>query len=243
MFIDKREQISSTLPLRNFYWIFPMGFLCYSTQYYSRKSKMADSVCENLDELTLDFFDKFEQLQAKREEICRKMRDGYLNLSQARYSMGNKSVCSLQYSENMKATSLVEMNENGEVAFDIVKDKPGDSKEEKNEDNPSSLRKRKGKQKPERDDKDISAEDSKKDDDLVVEDLPLEDLSLKVRKQTDPLKWFGVLVPMCLRTGQAQFKSTIDLCCEIVNLENDIKILMSKYRTLKQLKVKQKDEK
>jgi len=202
---------------------------------------MVDTVCEKLDELTLNFFDKFEQLQAKREEICKIMKDGYLNLSQARYSMGNKSVCSLQYSEKMKASTLVDLNENGEISFEIMNVEAGDCKKDTKEGKSSSLRKRKVNNKLENENLDdkISVKDSI-DDDVEVEDLSSKELSLKDRKRTDnPLKWFGVLVPMCLRTGQAQFRTVIDLCCELVNLENEMKILIEKYRTQKQLKLKQ----
>lgn len=203
---------------------------------------MADEACERLDELTLNFFDKFEQIQAKREEICKIMKDGYLNLSQARYSMGNKSVCPLQYSEKMKASTFVSLNDNDGLAFEIVNFKAEDCTKDVKEEQSGSVRKRKVDKKPENEN--IDGSNSVKDlhvDD--TEDLTLQELSLKDRKQADdPLKWFGVLVPVCLRTGQAQFRKAIDLCCELVNLENEIKTLMEKYRSQKKLKIKQKDE-
>ena len=62
--------------------------------------KMED-ICEELDRLTVEFFDTLECLQEKREYLNASIRDGHLNLSKACHSMGNKSVGALQYSHKM----------------------------------------------------------------------------------------------------------------------------------------------
>ncbi|XP_031559702.1 coiled-coil domain-containing protein 115-like [Actinia tenebrosa] len=205
-----------------------------------------DSVAEKLDDLTLEFFEKFESLQRKREELSKAMRDGYLNLSQARYSMGNKAVGPLQYSSRMQA--LVSVYENNAMQFELQKNIPGHSenKKEDQEDESSSsgLRKRKGTL-PSKENGEIS---ESVDDNLAfgVQEIELSDMKKKDktvgRQETvgkDPLKWFGVLVPMCLRTGQNDFRSAIDLCCDLVNLENEMKDLMKNFREFKALKHKQ----
>jgi vacuolar-type H+-ATPase subunit D/Vma8 len=201
---------------------------------------MADSTSEELDELTLEFFEKFEVLQRKREKLCKVMKNGYLNLSQARYSMGNKAVGTLQYSSRMQA--LISVHENDFMKFELQKNILNKSvdKEEEAEENSltSGLRKRKGIV-PSKENGDISNSDV--NDKLTggVQEIELNDMVKKKKNLAqDPLKWFGVLVPMCLRTGQNDFKSAIDVCCELVNLENEIKALMKNYRELKILKHK-----
>lgn len=202
-----------------------------------------DCVPEKLDELTLEFFEKFESLQQKREELCKAMRDGYLNLSQARYSMGNKAVGPLQYSSRMQALVLV--HDNDAMKLELQRNIPGKSKDKKEdteeESSSSGLRKRKGL---------LSSKENGKISELLednlafgVQEMELSDLKKKneIVKQ-DPLKWFGVLVPMCLRTGQNDFKSAIELCCDLVNLENEVKDLMKNYREFKALKHQQQSK-
>ena len=178
---------------------------------------------------------KFEQLQNRREQLCKAMRDGYQNLSQARYSMGNKAVRSLQYSEKMKASTVVEVSEN--ISFEIQKSEVGtDSyKEEANEETPweSVLRKRKGNSQESVEESNVSLSIKLK----AVEDLNGNEKSRELKDQpSNTLNWFGVLVPMCLRTGQGDFKTAVELCCELVNLENDMKNLIKEYRIQKDLK-------
>ena len=60
-----------------------------------------EDVCEELDHLIVEFLESFECLKGKREYLNASIRDGHLNLSKARHSMGNKSVGALQYSHKM----------------------------------------------------------------------------------------------------------------------------------------------
>ena len=60
-----------------------------------------DDLCCDLDRLTLEFFDNLELLREKKKSLNAAIRDGHLNLSKARYSIGNKSVGALQYSHKM----------------------------------------------------------------------------------------------------------------------------------------------
>lgn len=63
------------------------------------------------------------------------------------------------------------------------------------------------------------------------EKLPLESSSNGYVQ--DPLKWFGILVPGCLRTGQKNFQSAIELSCEMVNFEIKLKEIVEKFKALK----------
>ena len=200
-----------------------------------------DDICSQLDQLTIEFFDILEQLHEKREYLNAAIRDGHLNLSKARYSMGNKSVGALQYSHKMdhalyhiESVYSEEQSVDTCVAFELKKSSPGKvmkpskaDTDEKDEER-NVLRRRK----PQR-------SDSLNDEITGIEDLSLskeEKLPFESSSNgcvQDPLKWFGILVPGCLRTGQKNFQSAIELSCEMVNLEIKLKEIIEKFKALK----------
>ena len=200
-----------------------------------------DDICSQLDQLTIEFFDILEQLHEKREYLNAAIRDGHLNLSKARYSMGNKSVGALQYSHKMdhalyhiESVYSEEQSVDTCVAFELKKSSPGKvmkpskaDTDEKDEER-NVLRRRK----PQR------------SDSLTDEITGIEELSLSKEEKLpfesssngcvqDPLKWFGILVPGCLRTGQKNFQSAIELSCEMVNLEIKLKEIIEKFKALR----------
>lgn len=199
-----------------------------------------DDICSQLDQLTIEFFDVLEQLHEKREYLNAAIRDGHPNLSKARYSMGNKSVGALQYSHKMdhalyhiESVYSEEQSVDTCVAFELKKSSPGKvmkpskaDTDEKDEER-NVLRRRK----PQR------------SDSLTDEITGIEELSLSKEEKLpfesssngcvqDPLKWFGILVPGCLRTGQKNFQSAIELSCEMVNLEIKLKKIIEKFKAL-----------
>ena len=200
-----------------------------------------DDICSQLDQLTIEFFDILEQLHEKREYLNSAIRDGHLNLSKARYSMGNKSVGALQYSHKMdhalyhiESVYSEEQSVDTCVAFELKKSSPGKvmkpskaDTDEKDEER-NVLRRRK----PQR-------SDSLNDEITGIEELSLskeEKLPFESSSNgcvQDPLKWFGILVPGCLRTGQKNFQSAIELSCEMVNLEIKLKEIIEKFKALK----------
>ena len=199
-----------------------------------------DDICSQLDQLTIEFFDILEQLHEKREYLNAAIRDGHLNLSKARYSMGNKSVGALQYSHKMdhalyhiESVYSEEQSVDTCVAFELKKSSPGKvmkpskaDTDEKDEER-NVLRRRK----PQR-------SDSLNDEITGIEELSLskeEKLPFESSSNgcvQDPLKWFGILVPGCLRTGQKNFQSAIELSCEMVNLEIKLKEIIEKFKAL-----------
>lgn len=200
-----------------------------------------EDICSQLDQLTIEFFDILEQLHEKREYLNGAIRDGHLNLSKARYSMGNKSVGALQYSHKMdhalyhiESVYSEEQSVDTCVAFELKKSSPGKvmkpskaDTDEKDEER-NVLRRRK----PQR-------SDSLNDEITGIEELSLskeEKLPFESSSNgcvQDPLKWFGILVPGCLRTGQKNFQSAIELSCEMVNLEIKLKEIIEKFKALK----------
>ncbi|KAG8428954.1 hypothetical protein GDO86_018732 [Hymenochirus boettgeri] len=65
-------------------------------------------LCDRLDHLLLNLMEDLENLQDKRESLNRLIEQGWFSLSQARYTMGTKSVSSLQYSPDMAPSTLVQ---------------------------------------------------------------------------------------------------------------------------------------
>ena len=214
-----------------------------------------EDICEELDRLTVEFFDTFECLQEKREYLNASIRDGHLNLSKARYSMGNKSVGALQYSHKMDCALYhissfggisKEQSENAVVTFELEKTLPrrGKGASEANlkekEEEKNVVRRRK----PQKSGS-LSDEATSRIEELYLpkeENLPVEDASINGCVQ-DPLKWFGILVPGCLKTGQKNFQSAIELSCVIVNLEVKVKEIIEQLNALKIRKRELSEEK
>ncbi|XP_075189070.1 vacuolar ATPase assembly protein VMA22-like [Anomaloglossus baeobatrachus] len=67
-----------------------------------------EDVNQRLDRLLLRVMDDLEDLKEKRQCLNGVIEEGWLCLSQSRYSMGNKSVSSLQYTPEMTPSSFVQ---------------------------------------------------------------------------------------------------------------------------------------
>lgn len=82
-------------------------------QSFSTMDKGKELLCQNLDKLVIDFFDALDILYQKQAKMEQHMRDGYLSLSRARYTMGGtRNVGMLQFAENgleMQALKEVEI--------------------------------------------------------------------------------------------------------------------------------------
>lgn len=51
-----------------------------------------------------------------------------------------------------------------------------------------------------------------------------------VQKNNDPLKWFGVLVPQPLRQSQQNFTRSLDIACQIVQLQCKLRKIQDNYK-------------
>ena len=202
-----------------------------------------------LDELLREFFAKIEELQSAKSALANAMKNGFHLMSKARYSMGNKSVGSLQYGNKMEATVKVitkdefptpscEINEEKTAKTfhlrmdDSYKGEEGHQTSENNlnSENVREVRRRKVRSKEGSYEKDLL--DSKKAEGELTENVD----KRSVKKLSDPLKWFGVLVPSCLRQCQQEFKSSCQLLCEIAELECKVNRIVCSYNKLKELK-------
>ena len=64
----------------------------------------------------------------------------------------------------------------------------------------------------------------------------LSDLRISPRVQKAPIKWFGILVPQCLKDCQAKFKKAGELSCKVSSLRIKYCELQKQYRELKMVK-------
>ena len=63
-----------------------------------------------------------------------------------------------------------------------------------------------------------------------VEEIGLKDM--KKSSSSDPLKWFGVLVPQALRQSQTEFKNSVNTVVTVANLKTKLISLQKEYEDL-----------
>lgn len=205
-----------------------------------------ENVCEKLDEKAVKYFEILEELTDRKKRLEDGMREGFFNLSKARYSMGSRSVGSLQYNTtDTKALASVQVREeDGTCSFCTFRQVPGskvvthqqegsvsgDSATQETQSNENQVRRRKG-------------EEKELDKVMLVEQI--QDLTLDTDDNCtfqDPLKWFGILVPAALRQGQAAFIQAVDQCVEIASLQNKLIATHQGYKELLKQKLRLKGE-
>ncbi|OCT64759.1 coiled-coil domain-containing protein 115 [Xenopus laevis] len=181
-------------------------------------------LCERLDELLLRLMDELESLQGKREALNQHIEKGWLCLSQARYSMGNKSVSSLNYSPHMSPLTLLHCRsaQEGHTCFHVKRQEVGPQEVEPQEVevigalDQKGLRRRKGPVETPKPQSTESAAQKGHTDSLTQ----------------DPLRWFGVLVPQSLRQAQSTFREGILLAAEVASLQNSVDTTQREWRLL-----------
>ncbi|KAM9752173.1 coiled-coil domain-containing protein 115 [Menidia menidia] len=178
--------------------------------------------CIVLDQKLLRFMDQLELLEEKRATLNSLIEQGWFSMSQARYSMGNKQVSSLQYASNMEPLVCVHPRilDGGEVEFCTKRTTQKSEKESsdlKTVEDIGPLEE--GVRRRNKSKKDISGQ--KESEDTSAEKVNGENI-VRTREQSpqqDPLKWFGILVPQSLKQAQSSFKQVIELSAEIAALQ------------------------
>ncbi|XP_056394495.1 coiled-coil domain-containing protein 115 [Hyla sarda] len=181
-----------------------------------------------LDQLLLRLMDDLEALEEKRRSLNPLIEKGWFCLSQSRYSMGNKSVSSLQYKPEMKPSMFVQDStaEDGATTFTVEHVQPREQDKADEEKDVAKevetigaadqvLRHRGHK---------VSAEAPKP--------TTTEDSDKPKSPTSDPLRWFGVLVPQSLRQAQSNFRQGILLAADVASLQSSIEETRRKYRAL-----------
>ncbi|XP_046362017.2 coiled-coil domain-containing protein 115-like [Haliotis rufescens] len=186
-----------------------------------------EEVSEKLDKNLLDFFDVLGQVYQEQAKLEQYMRDGFLNLSRARYSMGVKSVSATQLPDEMDPLLTILVNgEKKDTKFEFLKTSIKTSKDSVKDE---TLRKRNVPNKlSDGDTPEVETIGSAGDSSAAAKD----ESSEKKPGHVDPLKWFGVLVPQALRRSQSSFQEASGLAVTVANLKLKLGNLREDYKTL-----------
>ncbi|XP_074428056.1 coiled-coil domain-containing protein 115 isoform X2 [Larus michahellis] len=161
---------------------------------------------EALDAAALELLEALESLQRKRQELGHLLRQGWLSLSQARYSLGCHRVSSLQYGATMvpRVRVLPRQDAGGGLCFQEV---PGTD--------------------PQEPDPQLGGGDG-----LRQRRAPPAKGGAPPRRPPDPLTWFGVLVPPSLRQAQGSFVQGVTVALEVAGLQEAVTAATARYRAL-----------
>ncbi|KAM9510619.1 coiled-coil domain-containing protein 115 isoform 1-T1 [Guaruba guarouba] len=161
-----------------------------------------------LDAAALALMEALEALQQRRRLLEGLLREGWLSLSQARYSLGCHRVSSLQYGATMVPRVRVRARQDpgGVSHFEAVPG-TGEDPEDPQEGGGNGLRQRRG---------------------------PPEKGGAPSRPPPDPLTWFGVLVPPTLRRAQGSFTQGVTVALEVAELQSAVTAAAARYRALRQ---------
>ncbi|XP_075691088.1 vacuolar ATPase assembly protein VMA22 isoform X2 [Rhinoderma darwinii] len=170
--------------------------------------------------------DDLEALKEKRQCLNGLIEKGWLCLSQSRYSMGNKSVSTMQYKPEMTPSVLVrDSAEDGGTTFTAEHAEPGKQDKVTEE----KLREVEN----------IGAADQvlRHRGHRGVIDAPKpatteENEKPKSPLTNDPLRWFGILVPQSLRQAQSNFGQGLLIAADVASLQSSIENTRKQYRTL-----------
>ncbi|XP_066285222.1 coiled-coil domain-containing protein 115-like [Branchiostoma lanceolatum] len=201
------------------------------------------TVCERLDKLVVELFDKLEDLTAARKRMDDHLKQGFFNLAKARYSLGVKGVGQIQYAAIMDPLVHVHVSEeDGCNKFNLDRIIPNKSssgavKKVSFDDQESKVRRRHtGRGDEENDEQKEGFDEGEEDEEVAELSRGVEELELRQvanpHSLQDPLRWFGILVPPCLRHGQHSFSQVVAQSCQVANLQSQIDQLRLEYRQL-----------
>ncbi|XP_014780875.2 coiled-coil domain-containing protein 115 isoform X2 [Octopus bimaculoides] len=198
------------------------------------------ALSERIDKVLLEFFDvldKYYQCQAILDE---NLKSGNLHMSRARYIRGVTSISSLKITEReMQASTQVQCSGDGlETVFALMSDV---SRHHTQTHTTDTLRKRNvGKSSNDGPNVNEDNNENGRQEKMPGDKKSNDKDSNKTKKQKstckDPLNWFGVLVPQSLRYSQKNYKSAVDACVELANLQLKMQKLQMQYQELLQEK-------
>lgn len=157
------------------------------------------------------------------------MKTSCLELAKTRYIMGNHCVSYLQLpteesaevtAQRTVASSLETKNNVEHLVFELCTVNPEGTSLGKQEDN--NLRKRAGKE-----------EDERKEEADLIYKKGEENLIVTA---TDPIKWFGYLVPQNLRRAQKGFHTALELVVQNATIQSELNATCNRCDKLLKLK-------
>lgn len=173
---------------------------------------------DTLDALILKGLDLIEAILDEHKKLELSLREGFVLMSKARYSMGSKSVGVLQLpsedGRDIEARAKVNHTEvKGAVADEDHMDFFVVSRNvEVSDGGGDGLRKRTNK---------LEGPSGNKS--------PSDVTGTVSKKSTDPLNWFGVLVPQALRSSQQIFQDNVHSVCRLASLRSELESIRREY--------------
>ncbi|KAJ8651765.1 hypothetical protein O0I10_012658 [Lichtheimia ornata] len=202
-----------------------------------------ESVCKQLDSLSLKYLEKVEEYSQRWQQNGRQFQQGFLHLAHAKYTMGPGKISQCYYDERMKATSQIRVEEDTE-RFTSIKVAP------QQQESTSTSTKSSSKQQlppPQQQPTDSPIRRRRRepnsnghwvqDENKKTNEFEMQHQSKKSTIR-DPLHWFGLLVSPSLRASQDHFKTVTQQLVEQANCIHDLDSLENEYRQLEKRKQK-----
>ena len=194
------------------------------------------------DNIAIEILELIDILNSKKVLLEKQLQTGYFNLAKSRYSMGVNRISSLQYPQLMEAQLYVDCTDDQQTLDKVIKFKlkqkesvddefPTSDYEQVDAKNMSTLRLRK-----------INADHVSMDQIKNKEVVYLNDRlgendsthnSMKTVTKSDPLTWFGILIPPTLRQAKSAFVEVLHLSCEICTIEKRLNACINSCGRLK----------
>ncbi|SAM04708.1 hypothetical protein [Absidia glauca] len=191
-----------------------------------------ESVCRELDDLTLLYLSKLNQYTQSRTTTTHTLEKGFLDLAHAKYTMGAKTISHLSYDERMKAQVELSVDRGSSSTYTLTRPSAEVSAEDSEavtSDDDQGLRQRKGTTKGQQ--KDSEEDDAKEHKADKPDSAKKEKKAAKTNH--NPLHWFGLLVSPSLRTSQGHFQIATTHLVDLANLVHDLDTLDQQYEGLK----------
>jgi hypothetical protein len=186
-------------------------------------------VCRELDDLMIHTLDLMEEQIKCKLKLQETMKSSCLNLAKARYIMGHNSISSLQLPTEESAefvalrtvASSVETKNNLEhMVFELRTVEPQKISPTEQEEN--SIRRKAGKEESENKGKEDLNHKESEENGIVI--------------ATDPIKWFGYLVPQNLRQAQKGFHAALEVAVHSANIQSELEATYKRCDKLLKLK-------
>eukprot|EP00039_Didymoeca_costata_P002116 m.57622 g.57622 ORF g.57622 m.57622 type:complete len:206 (-) comp11120_c0_seq1:1176-1793(-) len=178
-----------------------------------------------LDKLLYSYMELHERLDEAMKKLEDAQREGYIRMSQARVSMGQRALCSLQYDPPKQARVTVECTKAGLDTSFIIHSEAWNKTAKNNKKQGSddgSVRRR------------TNAQSNKSGGDGGDAGQSTEHND---KPPKDPITWFGMLVPGSLRLSQASFKRVVQLIGEVASIRCQLELTRKAYEAKQKSKI------
>ncbi|XP_013785413.1 coiled-coil domain-containing protein 115-like [Limulus polyphemus] len=207
-------------------------------------------LCEELDRLVIQALILITRFLQSQQQLNTLIKDGFLNMSKARYCMGSHRVSilqvDLQESVAQKVVAYHEVHSNNLLfrQYELISDTLGETEDtttlKSGERSVTKVRKRQKQEK--------SIKETRITENEVASTVPellesqpksLENSKVNRKKdiEQDPLKWFGVLVSRSLQHCQQNFQQLLLVTVDMASTQSELSAVISRFRSLSMEKI------